>query len=256
MALAITHTFVSAVADSGDATLLQPSNWNDTHTLTGTASVAQGGTGLTAGTSGGIPYYSSTSAMTSSALLAAGGLVLGGGAGVAPATVANVAYDSTTKRLTIGTGSGTDQGIVIGYGGATGQSYIWTTRAAPDATNYLIGDNGGQTDLNTEGVFRFNFDGTTELVRINTTSLSVGSGYIIGFSSDTTPYGAKDAAFSRVSAGVIGVGTGAAASVAGSLSMNNCKAVSYTVGTTAGASFGPGAVASITVVNGIITAIS
>lgn len=31
MAISITHTFVSAKADGGDATLVRPSNWNDTH---------------------------------------------------------------------------------------------------------------------------------------------------------------------------------------------------------------------------------
>jgi len=53
---------------------------------TGTLVVANGGTGLTSGTSGGIPYFSSTSAITSSAALAANALVIGGGAGAAPAT--------------------------------------------------------------------------------------------------------------------------------------------------------------------------
>jgi len=48
--------------------------------------VGQGGTGLTSGTSGGIPYFSSTSAITSSAALTANALVIGGGAGVAPST--------------------------------------------------------------------------------------------------------------------------------------------------------------------------
>lgn len=44
MTLAVTHAFTSAIADAGDATLVQPSNWNAAHTLTGVVSVAQGGT--------------------------------------------------------------------------------------------------------------------------------------------------------------------------------------------------------------------
>lgn len=56
---------------------------------TGTLPVGRGGTGLTAGTSGGVPYYSGTSTIASSAALAQYGVVLGGGAGVAPATLAN-----------------------------------------------------------------------------------------------------------------------------------------------------------------------
>ena len=51
-----------------------------------TTPVSAGGTGLTSGTSGGVPYYSSSSAITSSAALAASALVIGGGAGAAPST--------------------------------------------------------------------------------------------------------------------------------------------------------------------------
>jgi hypothetical protein len=58
--------------------------------------VAGGGTGLSSGTSGGIPYFSSTSAMTSSALLTANAVMIGGGAGIAPSTIA---ADSTTTRV-------------------------------------------------------------------------------------------------------------------------------------------------------------
>src|SRR6185369_16249223 len=31
--MAVTHTFVSAIADGGDATLVRPSNWNADHTI-------------------------------------------------------------------------------------------------------------------------------------------------------------------------------------------------------------------------------
>jgi hypothetical protein len=48
--------------------------------------VADGGTGLSSGTSGGIPYYSSTTSMASSTLLALNNLLIGGGAGAAPAS--------------------------------------------------------------------------------------------------------------------------------------------------------------------------
>lgn len=47
-----------------------------------------GGTGLTVGTSGGIPYFNATTTMASSALLTANGVVLGGGAGAAPTSTA------------------------------------------------------------------------------------------------------------------------------------------------------------------------
>jgi hypothetical protein len=54
--------------------------------VTGTLPVANGGTGLTAGTSGGVPYYSATGTLASSAALASNALIIGGGAGAAPAT--------------------------------------------------------------------------------------------------------------------------------------------------------------------------
>jgi len=49
----------------------------------------------TAGTSGGIPYFSSATQMNSSALLSANQLVLGGGAGTAPATLGSLGTTTT-----------------------------------------------------------------------------------------------------------------------------------------------------------------
>ncbi len=56
--------------------------------VTGALPVANGGTGLTGGTSGGVPYYSGASTVASSGALAAHGVVVGGGAGAAPVTTA------------------------------------------------------------------------------------------------------------------------------------------------------------------------
>jgi hypothetical protein len=55
-------------------------------TLAGTLAVANGSTGLTAGTSGGVLAYTASGTLASSAVLAANALVIGGGAGVAPST--------------------------------------------------------------------------------------------------------------------------------------------------------------------------
>lgn len=54
--------------------------------VSGTLPVGNGGTGLAAGTSGGIPYFNSTSTMASSGALTAGAIMLGGGAGSPPTT--------------------------------------------------------------------------------------------------------------------------------------------------------------------------
>ncbi len=50
---------------------------------------------------------------------------------------------------------------------------------------------------------------------------------------------------------VLGVATGTSVNLSG-----DCRAATFHVGATAGADFGPAAVASITVVKGIVTAIS
>ena len=54
MAVTVTHPFVSLVADGGNTALVQPTNWNATHSLTGTVDVANGGTG--ASTAAGAPF--------------------------------------------------------------------------------------------------------------------------------------------------------------------------------------------------------
>jgi len=45
MAITVKHKYVSAIPDAGDTTVVQPSNWNDDHQLTGTVPIVNGGTG-------------------------------------------------------------------------------------------------------------------------------------------------------------------------------------------------------------------
>lgn len=82
-----TTTDPAFVAMSGDCTIIS----------TGVISCAKSnGVSMPAsGTSGGVAYYSSTSAMASSALLAANQIVLGGGAGTAPFTLGSLGTTST-----------------------------------------------------------------------------------------------------------------------------------------------------------------
>ena len=64
--------------------------------------VGFGGTGLTAGTSGGIPYYSASNSMASSGALAQNQLVMGGGVGGAPTTVT---APSASGQILVSTGT-------------------------------------------------------------------------------------------------------------------------------------------------------
>lgn len=111
---------------------------------TGTLPVANGGTGLTAGTSGGVPYYSSTSAITSSALLTQYGIVYGGGAGAAPVSTA---AGTTGQVLTATTGGApswatpTASGTVTSVGWTGGIVSIATATTTPAFT--IAGTSGG-----------------------------------------------------------------------------------------------------------------
>ncbi len=77
-----------AVAGTGTVTSIGFTVPNSIFAMTTSPIVAAGTFGLTVtGTSGGVPYFSSSSAIGSSGALAANGVVIGGGAGAAPTTV-------------------------------------------------------------------------------------------------------------------------------------------------------------------------
>jgi hypothetical protein len=74
--------------------------------VSGTLPVANGGTGLTAGTSGGVLAFTATGTLASSGALTLNAIVVGGGAGAAPSTI------------TTGTGVVTALGVNTGSAGA------------------------------------------------------------------------------------------------------------------------------------------
>ena len=103
-----------------------------------------------AGTSGGIPYFSSASTWATSAALAANALVIGGGAGVAPATTTT----GTGVVTALGVNTGTAGSVVVN-GGALGTPTSGTltnatglpvtTGLANIATASLLGRNTAGT---------------------------------------------------------------------------------------------------------------
>lgn len=82
----------------------QPSNWNEPHDVADAVS-------------GGIPFFSSTTAEGTSALLASGGLVIGGGAGAAPFTDSGLTFNPTTDILTVAKGITAGGPIIVGNAG-------------------------------------------------------------------------------------------------------------------------------------------
>jgi len=115
-------------------------------TLASALGVASGGTGLTSGTSGGVPYFSSSSAISSSAALTANQLVIGGGAGAAPASLGSLGTTTTVLHGNAG-GAPTFGAVVlttdvsgtlpVGNGGTGQTSYT--------DGQLLIGNSSGNT---------------------------------------------------------------------------------------------------------------
>jgi len=84
----------SAPIQSGMSSAIVPDGYYSPDAIV-PLTVALGGTGLASGTSGGVLYYSASGTLASSAALANSRLVVGGGAGVAPATLGSLGTTTT-----------------------------------------------------------------------------------------------------------------------------------------------------------------
>jgi hypothetical protein len=97
-----------------------------------------------AGTSGGIPYFSSATTWATSAALAANAIVLGGGAGAAPATTAT----GTGVVTALGVNTGTAGAFVVN-GGALGTPSSGTVTNLTGTASININGTVGATTANT-----------------------------------------------------------------------------------------------------------
>ena len=95
--------------------------------VTGTLPVNRGGTGITAGTSGGILGFTATGTIASSGLLTDNVIMLGGGAGATPTSLA-AGLGTTTQVL---------------HGNAGGEPTWGAVSLANDVTGTLLSTNGG-----------------------------------------------------------------------------------------------------------------
>ena len=96
--MAFARTVAHATAADGTFSAAGATAWNGTSAHTPAVSDA---------TSGGIPYFSSTTTEASSALLAQYGVVLGGGAGAAPYTSAGLAFGGAAAGTGLYVAAGT-----------------------------------------------------------------------------------------------------------------------------------------------------
>lgn len=79
MAITVKHKFVSAIPDAGDPTIVQPSNWNDTHELTGLGTMAEQNANNVAITGGTISGVAVTGYVPTTETITAGTGLTGGG---------------------------------------------------------------------------------------------------------------------------------------------------------------------------------
>jgi hypothetical protein len=79
MAITVTHKFVSLIPDAGDTTIVQPSNWNDTHELTGLGTMAEQNANAVAITGGTIAGVSVSGYVPTTTTITAGTGLTGGG---------------------------------------------------------------------------------------------------------------------------------------------------------------------------------
>jgi len=132
--------------------------------VTGTLPVANGGTALTTGTSGGVLAYTASGTLASSGVLAQYGVVIGGGAGAVPTSTAV----GTATHVLTSNGAGyapTFQalpaaGVTTFTAGTTGFTPNTATSGAVTLAGTLNVANGG-TGLSTTTAYSVVFSGTT-----------------------------------------------------------------------------------------------
>jgi hypothetical protein len=119
MPITVTHKFVSAIPDAGDPTIVQPSNWNDTHQLAGLGTMAEqnaNAVAITGGTISGVTLPASNITGTlgvsngGTGATTLTGYVYGNGTGAmtAATTIPN------TSITGLGTASTKDAGAALG----------------------------------------------------------------------------------------------------------------------------------------------
>jgi hypothetical protein len=123
-----------------------------------------------AGTSGGIPYFSSASTWATSAALAAGSLVQGGGAGVAPSTITT----GTGVVTALGVNTGTAGAFVVN-GGALGTPSSGTVTNLTGTASININGTVGATTASTGAFTSATFSTTVSVTGMTTLGTTDGT---------------------------------------------------------------------------------
>jgi hypothetical protein len=218
MAITVKHKFVSAIPDAGDPTIVQPSNWNDSHDLTGTVPVANGGTGASTATDGLNNLLPSQTGNNGKVLATDGTNATwttnGSGDVVGPASATDNAvarFDTTTGKLIQNSGVTIDDNSNInanalddGYLNTAASGTLITLTSA-SVRRYTITGSGGQTiklpdatTLANGAVFQFDNNQSSGAITVNNNSntliVSVPSGgfVLVNLLSNATAAGSWD----------------------------------------------------------------
>jgi hypothetical protein len=169
-------------------------------TYSGTAlPVANGGTGLTSGTSGGVLAYTATGTLASSGALTQYGVVIGGGAGAAPTSTAV----GTATHVLTSNGAGVAptfqapaaSGVTTFTAGTTGFTPSSATSGAVTLAGTLATTNGGT------GLTSFTSGGV--VYASSTSALATGS--TLSFTGTNLGLGTASPAFTNFSATTTGL---------------------------------------------------
>jgi hypothetical protein len=157
---------------SGSVTSVAQSFTGGLISVAGSPITTSGTLALTvAGTSGGIPYFSSATTWATSAALAASALVIGGGAGVAPSTITT--GTGVVTALGVNTGSA---GAFVVNGGALGTPSSGTVTNLTGTASININGTVGATTATTGAFTTVSVSGViTSTVATGTAPFTVSS---------------------------------------------------------------------------------
>jgi hypothetical protein len=160
MPISVKHTYVSSIPDSGNTTLVQPSNWNADHTLVGLGTMAEqdaNNVNITGGSGTFTTVTTPTVQTNSSAGLtlknSAGTTQISMGAGGGDNVTISVPVNMTNINITGTTSFNSAQGIAgqVLTSAGTGNTPVWG--AAPAAA---AGGSNTQIQFNNSGVLAGN----------------------------------------------------------------------------------------------------